>query len=132
VLVVGITLVCIVSWPIYVSLQAESTLGAYYMTLEVLTAYAARNSGRWPQSWDDLRDVRHGNVIGGWSWPDDIDTIQDRVHIDFAISGDEVASSTPEHFTAVKLIGPNYGPDTGRVRTLIDTIRQARSGGTAK
>ncbi len=124
---VAVSMVVIAVWrSVQVSLEAEKTLGGYLLVLDALTIYVSENTGQWPQSWEDLATASPREEYAGWSWPRDIREIRKRIWIDFSTSAHELASASPEQFTAVKQIGPNYGPREGKINVLLQAIRESR------
>jgi len=119
------SLVVLICQSIRVSLDAEVTLHAYELVLDVLDDYLAQNGGRWPRSWDDLIQIRHDGFAGR-RWPEDVAQVKKRIRIDFDLTTDEVIGMDIEHFTAVTQIGPNYGPHEGFLaKFLYDARRSA-------
>ena len=116
VIVVG--LVSFVSYGVAVSLSAESTHHAYRTTLAAATSYVEAH-GRWPQNWDELqpflKDVD--------SDPERLAVVRSRVRVDFALTLKDVAGMTPDTFTAIEPIGPNYGKLENVVSELLDVVR---------
>jgi hypothetical protein len=109
--VVG-TIVAAGIWCLYsaakVSMEAEKTLGTYYMVIDLVSTYVEKTSGKWPRNWEDLRQIPPSREWL-WKWPDDIGEIQKRIRIDFSVTTAEVAKQDPEHFRAIEPVGPNYG-----------------------
>jgi hypothetical protein len=95
--------------------EAQKTLTAYRLILEVLADYLTENGGKWPKSWDDLVNIRHSGYPG-FRWPDDVADVRKRIRINFDLSTSDVISTDIEHFTAVTQTEPNYG----RYEELID------------
>ena len=101
IIVVPLGLICLLgylSWSI--GWDAQHTLNAYTLVLDVLAEYLQKNNGRWPRSWDDLVIIRHP---GYWpfQWPHDVGEIRRRVQINFDESTADVISSDVANFTAV-------------------------------
>src|SRR5262245_23551411 len=92
------------------SLEAEYTLHAYRTVLTVLDLHITQNPGQWPTSWDDLTRtaIPEKDQRGMFRWPDDVQKIQKRLHIDFGLKVADVAKMTPDNFTAVQQLGPSY------------------------
>jgi hypothetical protein len=106
------------------SLQAEDTLHAYDLVLDVVGAHLRGTSGTWPTSWDDLAGVRPEEDHSVFRWPQDMRKIRRRVRIDFTLSTREVARMDVAHFAAIQQIGPNFGNHEPAVRKLLHTVRQ--------
>ena len=122
---------------INVSLEAEITYGANWTILVVLETYMIENPGRWPASWDELeRTSIPAEQQRMFYWPDDIDKFKKRVHVEFGLSLQEVADMvTPEqvkrgdfdNFTAVRPIGPNYGPCESNLGHFMEVVWRENS-----
>jgi hypothetical protein len=84
---------------------------------------------RWPNSWDDLRGVQTVDAPSMYSWPEDADTIQEYVTIDFDVDVNVIASQTADDFDAIEPIGSFYPyKDYGFVDSLIESAKTATSG----
>jgi hypothetical protein len=91
------------------ALEAERTLHACRMVLDLIAVHVEKTSGQWPRSWDDLRELTCANESCGWKWPRDLDDIRKRIRVDFSLTCIDVAKQAPDSFQAVEQIGPNYG-----------------------
>jgi hypothetical protein len=111
---------------VMVSLDAERTLGAYYLVLDVLTVYVQQNSA-WPANWDDVAVIKPEQRYG-FAWPADLDDVRGRIRVDFALQLSEVAAMDPDRFLAVEQVGWNYGPHRGRSERLVNAARRALGG----
>jgi hypothetical protein len=98
-----------VYWPIHVSLEAERTRHAYILVLDLLAEHLRRHQGSWPGTWNELKHTSPVNPSNVYRWPEDLVEIKRRVHVDFGLTVVDVAEMTPNCFTAVQQIGPNYG-----------------------
>ena len=100
-------------WCLYcgvtVSLEAEKTLGAYWMVLDLVSTHVKKTSGEWPRSWDDLRKFSPSRETHGWKWPRDLEEIRKRIRIDFSVTCADVAKQDADNFHAIEQVGPNYG-----------------------
>jgi hypothetical protein len=101
------------------SLEAEKTLHAYGMVLDLVSTYVEKTSGQWPRSWDDLRQLSTSRESCGWEWPRDLEEIQKRIRCDFSVTCAEVAKQSPDDFHAVEQIGPNYGSYDSQVLIIV-------------
>ena len=106
-----------------VGMDAEYSLHAYGLVLEVLADYLNENSGQWPKSWDDLVVIRHSD-FGLVRWPDDIGEVKKRVRINFDVTTADIISSGV-HFTAVTQRKPNYGSEEWRVPNFLEAARRS-------
>jgi hypothetical protein len=123
--IVGLTAgVILVQQSTKVCNEARWPWSAYSMMVEVVADYAAANGGRWPSSWDDLLRIPNKGVPG-FHWPADFERVKKRISINFNVTTDDVISAGSEHFTAIKQIGPNFGPDSGLEDILIESLRNA-------
>jgi hypothetical protein len=117
-------------WCLYsavtVSLEAEKTLGAYWMVLDLVSTHVQKTSGEWPRSWDDLRKLSPSRETHGWKWPRDLKEIQKRIRIDFSVTCADVATQDPDSFHAIEQIGPNYGSHGSQ--GLLDLCRRYEGG----
>lgn len=95
--------------------EAETTLQAYLTTLDVLEVYLKKNPGKWPSSWDDLEQISPSAQGGSLQWPEDIAEFRSRVQIDFDLTRAKVAAMDVLTFSAVRQIGPNFGPYEPRI-----------------
>jgi hypothetical protein len=136
------TVAAIIHHSISISLQAEKTLIANYVILDVLEVYLTDNPGRWPESWEDLK---HTSIPKErqrlYAWPQDIDEFKKRVDVEFGLTLQQVADMlTPEqverweftNFTAVRPIGPNYGPCESRLAHFMGVVWRQNSGAERK
>jgi len=114
-----------------VSLEAERTLGASYLVLDILTAYVQQKSA-WPASWSDLVPISPHAQYSGLDWPADADDIRRRIDLDFTLCVSEVAAMDVEDFTAVRPLGPNYGLHEGRIKQLLQVARGVGAPGPKK
>jgi hypothetical protein len=96
------------------SLEAEKTLHAYRLVLDLVSTHIDKTPGQWPRSWDDLRRLSPSRE-SMWKWPSDIDEIQKRIRIDFSLTIADVAKQNPDSFHAIQQIGPNYGSDDSHI-----------------
>jgi hypothetical protein len=131
-MLIGASLLAWVALSIKASLDAEKTLHAYRMLLDVIADCVDANNGRWPRSWDELVGVRNPGCAG-FRWPEDVSRLKKRISIDFDLTTDLVVSTGVEHFTAVKQIGPHYGTDPGDVGVFLERLRKSADaeGGSA-
>jgi hypothetical protein len=108
------------------SIDAETTHQAYTRTLQALTAYV-HDVGRWPSSWNELAEIDlkrpDGGDLGSHEY---LKKVESRVHIDFKLMLNEIADMTPENFSAVTAVFPNYGPDEPGIVRLLQTIRTSQ------
>ena len=107
-----------------VSLDAEKTLGAYRLVLEVIADYLKQSGGKWPKSWEELSNTQHGGYVG-LRWPSDLAEIKKRIRIDFDLTTTDVISTDYNHFTAVQQVGPNYGPYPWVIAKFLYDARQS-------
>ena len=106
------------------SLEAEKTLHASTLVLDLITEYCQKHPGAWPASWQDLMAACPPCAGGaGWVWPDDKDKIANRVKIDFKLTAKDVAASSPANFSAIRQQPPYYPLAERRVQELITTVR---------
>jgi hypothetical protein len=117
--------ICWILLSIYNAIEAEKTLHAYYIVIDLCTRYAATNSGKWPSSWQDLINLKPTIETGGWAWPRDVSQIQERITIDFSVTPDRLIKTDPRSFTAIQQLGPNFGPDETRVIALQSELRKS-------
>jgi hypothetical protein len=104
-----VALVVLINRSVRVGVDAQTTLCAYQMVLEVIADHLKNNGGRWPDSWDELTNTPH-NGCSGLRWPQDAEDVKKRVRVDFNVSTAQVVSRDYDHFVAVRQIGSNYGP----------------------
>jgi type II secretory pathway pseudopilin PulG len=107
-----------------VSLEAEKTLHANQVVLEVLEVYMRENPDRWPQSWEQLSKVNISNDQHWmFSWPEDIEKLRKRVSINFDLTRAQVADMRPEWFSALKPFPPYFPLDEHRIESFIEVAR---------
>ena len=104
------------------SWEAEKTLHAYMLVLDVVDAYVQKTGGKWPRSWNDLYSVNL--KVGIWKWPQDHQEVKKRISIDFSTDCEQVSNMTTEQFSAIQQTSPNYGPPRGRIDRLIQDCRR--------
>lgn len=107
------------------ALDAEHTLHAYRLALELTNRYQETHAGEWPPDWKALEQLPYERG-GMWEWPDDLAEIQERITIDFAANPRDVAELTPAEFTAISQRQPNFpGSSDPHVEQLIDGLRNS-------
>ena len=106
------------------SLEAEKTLHAYLVSLDLLTVYVRKNPGKWPTSWDDLIGVSPSTQSPIYHWPEDSGEFSRRVQIDFGLTRAQIAAQNEDNFSAVIQVGPNYGPEEPRIKMLLEAARR--------
>lgn len=109
---------------IVTSLEAEKTLHAYYLVLDILKVYLHEHPGMWPTTWEDLACLTPKEKNSVFEWPDDLPKIQRRIRIDFGLTLGQVSEMDVSNFSAVQQIGPNYGPHESRIREILLAVRQ--------
>jgi hypothetical protein len=102
---------------------AEETLGAYRLVLDVVTTHVRDGGGTWPRSWEELYGVTPSDRYLTWRWPEDAHRIRKRVEIDFTLTPADVASMDAESFSAIRQLGPNYGPEPAQISALLEAVR---------
>ncbi len=107
------------------SLKAEHTLHAYHLVLDITQIYCTTYPGKWPQSWDDLIEIKPTNSYAGWQWPEERESISNRINIDFDLKVDEVLAKSVKEFDAIRQLPPNYPPDPQMVERFLNAIRKA-------
>lgn len=110
---------------IHKSLEAEETLHAYDMVIQVVEQSVLQHSGQWPHSWQELEAIHQIEPSAGWKWPDDRAKIADRVRVDFTLSSQQVADMSPTSFSAIVQSGPCFPPEEFRIAALIETVRKS-------
>jgi hypothetical protein len=114
-------------------LEAEATLHANEVILGVVKQYIHEHPGRWPGSWDDLKNtaIPDDDQVSHYRWPDDIEEYRKRFDIRFGLTLEEVAEMVTfeeqaqwefPRFTAVRPKGPHYWPPLG-IPGLLKEIR---------
>ena len=104
--------------------DAEDTLGAYALVMDVLGDYLTQNGGKWPKSWEDLVVVRHSDY-SKYRWPEDIAEIRERVRIDFSLKTSDVVLMDINYFTAVTQRTGDYGPYEWLIARLLYRAKRA-------
>jgi hypothetical protein len=108
------------------SLEAERTLLANRVVLEVLENYLKKHPEGWPTSWEELRDTPVSAYVQGHGWPENIEEIRRRIRVDFALTRPQVAAMNAETFSAVEPIGPNFGPDESAINQFLSVAREKK------
>lgn len=101
-------------------MNREETSRAIGITCEVVAQHF-EDTGRWPRSWDELRDTRpleYGPNI----WPGEIESLKTRVRIDFDVANDYLVEVDPDAFQAIEPIGRTFANDTC-VHRLLERCR---------
>lgn len=106
-----------------VSLDAEKTHQVYRIVLMSLTQYIQENPGRWPSDWDELATAS-STTEPSHQLSDDLTESRRRVFVDFSVTAADVGAMEVEGFSAVKPIGPSYGPHEGAIQELIAVARR--------
>lgn len=121
--IVGFIGVSVTATAIHTSWDAEKTLHAYIIVLDVTQQFVETNEGRWPQNWEVLESFRP-RIGGIWEWPQDTLEIQRRITIDFQLTAAELAAMTPEGFTAVTQRSPRYDAAEAQIQLLLHTLQR--------
>lgn len=110
------------------SLHAENTLHAILATVKDVERFVAAER-RWPNSWAELGPYSEEASNDAEAWRAESQRRQTYMQIDFDSGLEDIASQTPEHFTAIYPTGAYY-PYThyGLLETLLDTARQVAEG----
>lgn len=96
------------------ALAAEENYQAFLHAKGATLEFLDQNDGRWPRSWDDLRRVQ----------PDsDFEWVSKHVTFDFDATPIELATQTPDSFTAIKPNEPCFIFDDG-IQQLIDKLKE--------
>lgn len=114
------------------SLEAEKNAHAYHLAVNVVQAYVRENDGRWPTSWQELEEVTSLSEDDQDRWPAEMDSVRDRIDVDFSVSSDQVAEMSVDNFQAIRAMGPIDEFATRQSRSLVETIKQARAAPTEK
>jgi hypothetical protein len=106
------------------SLQAESTYQAFNLVLALISEHVEKTSGKWPESWAQLRETSMNESVGGWVWPNDFEEIESRVQVDFSTSTDAVISKGRLDFSAVSTVGRSYPPNRHRIAEFVERLKR--------
>ena len=106
------------------ALEAERTLQAYLLVLDVMVDYLHEHRS-WPSNWDEISGVPHAEHQGIYHWPDDIEIIRNRVQVNFDVTLLDVVNMDASRFTAVEQVGPRFGPDQSVIKRLKEAARLA-------
>ena len=104
--------------------EAETTLHAFALVLDVVGKHICAHSGQWPDSWDDLAKTSPARNHPSFLWPDDVVKIRKRIRIHFGVTTADVIATGKDQFTAVEQIGPNYGPHPGFTYPFFEIIKK--------
>jgi heme A synthase len=107
-----------------VSIEAEKTLHAYHVVLDVVGVYLGEHGGTWPTNWEALMATPTRPTQNMWRWPEEAEEMRKRVAIDFSLQTHEVASMSVDNFTAIQMIGPQYHATT-ETRRFIERASKA-------
>jgi hypothetical protein len=91
---------------------AEENLQAFFNAHQATLDYIQQNDGKWPKSWEDLRAVRPES---------DFEWVAEHVSFDFSADPKQIATQTPNTFTAIVPDKPCYFIDD-EVQQLIDVL----------
>jgi hypothetical protein len=107
------------------SIRDEHALHAVNLVTVVVDEYVQKE-GRWPSSWQDLKDATSTARWGEYTWPDDREDLQRQVVVDFDADLALLAMQTPEEFDAIRL-AESCRPykQYGYVAELIETAKKA-------
>lgn len=108
-----------------VSIEAEKTLHAYNLTLDVVGRFITEHGGAWPENWKALASASPTTNGMVWNWPGDIEEIRKRVKVDFSLETKEVAAMRVDEFKAIQELGPRYGASEPAVRRLVEIAQNA-------
>jgi hypothetical protein len=121
-LVIGVWHVCRVIYRVH---SVESDYISTLFILDLVEDYVTKHR-EWPRSWHDLEQVKRKDE---WEWPEESQSIRQRVTIDFDASIDELAKQSADEFEAIRPIERNelYNDKCfGRVhvKSLLKTVRE--------
>ncbi len=108
--------------------EAETTLHAFALVLDVVGKHICAHSGQWPASWDDLAKTSPDRNHPSFVWPDDVAKVKKRIRIHFGVTTAKVIATGRDQFMAVKQIGPNYGPHEGFTYPFFEVIKKCGVG----
>ncbi len=123
--IVGLLVLTLAVIGIRMSLEAERTLHAHLLVMDVVGVYVTQHHGHWPRHWNDLYSTLPSRSHGIWNWPTDAAALRKRIIVDFSVSCEDVAEQTPATFSAVRQTSPNYADNPNSVERLIQVCRQA-------
>jgi hypothetical protein len=106
-----------------IALDAEKTLHAYFLVLDVVAEYCNSHSGIWPKSWDDLTQARPSRDHSIWTWPKDASQIEERITINFQTTLSEVLTTDPSEFRAISQRDPSYSITPAEIAAFISSIK---------
>ena len=108
----------------WIGWEAEKTLHAYRLVLDVLIEYV-ETEGEWPTGWTDMEAVKPPGEYGLWRWPDDIDEVRKRITVEFDLRGKDLTVMTADSFDLVRQSDPNYGPYAyGAIDRLLELLTE--------
>lgn len=130
-LVAIILIVCIFSWSIHISLDAERNLEATRFVIRLVEKFV-KNNKRWPASWQELEALKPPNHLQSEQlaamfgpWPGCAEEVKKRVTINFQADVKDIVSRDRMVFEAIKPNGRHYEyRDYGDVDELQRTLRQ--------
>lgn len=96
------------------ALVAEEHYQAFLRAHDATLAFIENSEGKWPRSWNDLREAR----------PDtDYNWVAEHLSFDFAADPAVLATQTPETFRAIVPVEPCCSID-GKVQDLINELQK--------
>jgi hypothetical protein len=107
------------------AIDAELTYQANNLVLKVVAESVEVNYGRWPVSWDELKNDVPATEMGGWKWPEDCERIKRRVEVKFDTTTSKVLDSGIEHFESVAPKGLSFPPNTNRIRDFLESLEKS-------
>jgi len=121
-------LACLFGISIYViigirSWEAEKTLHAHYLVLDVLYGYV-QVKGTWPNTWEDMKEMNPRGHYAFWKWPNDCEAIKGRIAVKFDLQNEDIHSMTPESFDLVRPRGPSFVMPEWNVADLIELMKE--------
>jgi hypothetical protein len=142
-LILLVAAVGIGGWMIYravsTAIRAEENFHTTTFAIRLVEQFV-HDKGRWPASWDELRQLPFPNspftplnsqmpavaVPHGYEWPGQVEHLKEHVTIDFQIDPKAVANQDSGQFTAIMPIGPYYEyRGYGFVQSLQQTLKMA-------
>ncbi|MEX1231983.1 MAG: hypothetical protein WEB58_17190 [Planctomycetaceae bacterium] len=110
---------------IYVADKSERDLHALICTIDVVEAYV-NEYGRWPDSWDDLENVKGSKRSSIYEWPRHRTEIERRIDVDFGLDLDDIDFTVDSLEFPIRCRDVYYIEHDHRFQFLIEAVEKHR------
>lgn len=110
-------------WILKRGMVEEDSLHLTIFTCEIIDRHFDK-TGRWPKSWEEMRDDGPMTYPGPIAWPDEMELLKRRVRVDFGLTNAYLTEVKPDAFHGIEPIEDSFPSYEGGVRRLLDRCRE--------